>query len=110
MDRSIRLLTLGVAIRTFGAALYNPFLALFLFNVLGLGYLEISVLIVILGLIQIPFGILGGLLTDRLGHRRLILIGLTAEAVATAFLGYSFALHSLPGAILAALVGGTVTT
>ncbi len=110
MDRSIRLLTLGAAIRTLGAALYNPFLALFLYNVLGLGYLEISFLVVALGVIQIPFGVLGGLLTDRLGHRRLILISLAGEATATAFLAYSFALHSLPGAILAALLGGTITT
>ncbi|HTT25796.1 MAG TPA: MFS transporter [Thermoplasmata archaeon] len=110
MDRSLRLLTVGAAIRTLGAALYNPFLALFLNNVLGLGYLEISILIVILGGIQIPFGVLGGLLTDRLGHRRLILMGLAGEAVSTGFLGYSFAIHSLTGSIAAALVGGTITT
>jgi MFS family permease len=110
MDRSIRLLTVGAGIRTFGAALYNPFLALFLYNVLGLSYLAISILIVILGVIQIPFSVVGGLLTDRLGHRRLILISLSAEAIATAFLGYSFSIHSLSGSILAALIGGTITT
>jgi MFS family permease len=109
MDRNVQLLTFAVAVRMLGVALYSPFLALFLYNVLGLGYLEISALIVILGVIRIPFGVLGGLLSDRVGYRSLILLSLGMEAVATAGLAYSFALRSLPGAILAALVGGIIT-
>ncbi|MCI4361488.1 MAG: MFS transporter [Thermoplasmata archaeon] len=110
MNRNLRLLGLGVAIRMLGNAIYAPFLALFLANVLQLAYVEIGTIIVIVGLIQLPFNFLGGLLTDRWGRRRLILIGLVSEAAATAGLAYSFSIPSLLGAIVAATFGGIVTT
>jgi MFS family permease len=91
-----------------GNAIYSPFLALFLANVLHLAYFEIGTLIVVLGVIQLPFGFLGGLLTDRWGRRRLILIGLFSEAITTAGLAYAFSIPSLEGAILAAGVGGVI--
>ena len=110
MDRNLRLLGVGVAIRMLGNALYNPFLALFLVNVLRLSYLEVGTIIAGVGVALLPFNFLGGLLTDRFGRRRLILIGLAGEAAATAGLAYSFAHLSLPGAIGAALGGGVVTS
>ncbi len=110
MNRNIRLLGVGVAIRMLGNAIYGPFLALFLVNVLHLSYVDVGIIIVGVGVLQLPFGFLGGLLTDRWGRRNLILVGLAAEAVATAGLAYSFSLESLPGAILAALVGGIITS
>jgi len=110
VNRNIRLLGVGVAIRMLGNAIYGPFLALFLVNVLHLSYVDVGIIIVGVGVLQLPFGFLGGLLTDRWGRRNLILVGLAAEAVATAGLAYSFSLESLPGAILAALVGGIITS
>ncbi len=110
MNRNLRLLGIGVAIRMLGNALYNPFLALFLVNVLRLGYFEVGVIIAGVGVVLLPFNWLGGLATDRLGRRRLILLGLIGEVAATAGLAYAFALHSLLGAILAATLGGVVTT
>ena len=110
MDRNLRLLGVGVAIRMLGNALYNPFLALFLVNVLHLAYLEVGVIIAAVGTVQLPFNFLGGLMTDRLGRRRLILIGLAAEAAATGGLAYSFSILSLAGAIAAATCGGIVTS
>jgi MFS family permease len=110
MNRNLRLLGLGVGIRMMGNAMYMPFLALFLANVLHLPYFEIGSIIVVLGVVQLPFNFLGGLLTDRWGRRRLILVGLFAEAVATAGLAYAFSIPSLVGAILAAGLGGIVTS
>ncbi|MCI4320324.1 MAG: MFS transporter [Thermoplasmata archaeon] len=110
MQSNLRLLAVGVAIRMFGNALFFPFLALFLHGVLNVGYLELGVIIFGVGLAQLPFSILGGLATDRVGRRPLILIGLASEAVATLGLAYAFALHSLPGAIAAAIVGGGIAT
>ena len=110
MNRNLRLLGLGVAVRMLGNAIYFPFLALFLANVLHIGYLEIGLIIVVIGLIQLPFNYLGGLLTDRWGRRRLILIGLVAESITTAGLAYAFSIPSLPGAIAAATIGGIVGT
>ena len=110
MNRNLRLLGVGVAIRMLGNALYNPFLALFLVNVLRLGYLEVGIIIAGVGVALLPFNWLGGVATDRLGRRRLIILGLIGEVAATAGLAYAFALHSLFGAILAAGLGGAVTT
>jgi len=110
VNRNLRLLGVGVGIRMLGNALYNPFLALFLLNVLHIGYVEIGIIIAAVGVVLIPFNYLGGLVTDRFGRRRLILIGLVAECAATAGLAYSFAILSLAGAIAAALAGGIVTT
>jgi MFS family permease len=110
VNRNLRLLGIGVAIRMLGNALYNPFLALFLVNVLHVGYVEVGLIIAGVGVVLLPFNFLGGLLTDRLGRLRLILIGLAGEAAATAALAYAFSLQSLDGAIAAATVGGIVTT
>jgi MFS family permease len=110
MDRNLKLLTLGVGVRTFGAALFYPFLALFLYSILHLGYFEIGVLIVAVGLVQMPFGLLGGLLADRVGRRRLILLGLAAESAASFGLAYGFSIRSLAVAVVAATLGGIITS
>ncbi|MGI0071902.1 MAG: MFS transporter [Thermoplasmata archaeon] len=108
MERNLQLLTVGVAIRSVGAALYNPFLALFLYSVLHVGYLEIGLIFVGVGGIQIPFGIVGGFWTDRVGRRRLIGLGLATETVLTAALAYAFEVRSLELAVAAAAVGGAL--
>jgi MFS family permease len=110
MDRNVRWLTVGVAVRLLGNALYMPFLALFLYSVLGVSYLDIGVIILGVGIVQLPFGLAGGLLTDRWGRWRIIVIGLAAEAIATFGLAGAFDVRSLAGAILAATVGGAVAT
>ena len=110
MNRNLRLLGIGVGIRTLGNALYAPFLALFLSNVLGVNYLDIGAIIAGVGLLQLPFSYLGGLVTDRFDRRRLILIGLGAEAVVPARLAYTFPIESLTLAVATAAVGGIVTS
>jgi MFS family permease len=108
VERNLQLLAAGFAIRTFGAALYNPFLALFLYSILHVGYLEIGIIFVGVGVIQLPFGFAGGLWTDRVGRRRLIILGLATEAVLTAGFAYAFDIQSLILAIVIAAVGGSV--
>jgi MFS family permease len=110
VERPLRLLTLGMAIRSFGAALYFPFLALFLYSVLHVGYVEIGLLIVLVGLVQLPFGYAGGLIVDRLGRRPMILLGMFSEALATFGLAYAFSVRSLLFAVVAAGVGGAIQT
>ncbi len=108
MERDLRILALGMAIRTFGAAIYSPFLALFLYSILHVGYFDIGAILLGVGLFQLPFGLIGGLWSDRGGRRRLIVLSLVAEAVFTAVLAYSFSIESLALAIAAAAVGGAV--
>jgi MFS family permease len=108
MDRNIKLLAGGVAIRTFGSAMYNPFLALFLYSVMQINYIEIGIIFVLIGLVQMPFGLFGGLWSDRVGRRRLIITSLATEAVLVAGLAYAFDVRSLALAIGLALIGGSV--
>ena len=108
LNRNIRLLTFGVAVRMLGNALYGPFIALYLHNVLAIGYVELGLIIVVIGAIQIPFGVLGGLVTDRVARKTLMVVGLASEAGATALLAYAFSIESLVLAIVSAIAGGSI--
>lgn len=110
MNRNIRLLTIGVAVRMLGNSLYGPFVALYLHNVLNLGYVELGLVIVFIGAIQLPFGVVGGLVADRVRRKSLMVLGLTAECLATFGLAYAFATQSLILAVLAACCGGSVAS
>ncbi|HYA56938.1 MAG TPA: MFS transporter [Thermoplasmata archaeon] len=92
MDRNVRWLGLGAIVRATGLSLILPFLVLYLRNVLALGYLEVGLLVALTGvppLLIVPFA---GLLTDRIGRRRIFLAALVGEAVA--ILGLAGAMHA----------------
>jgi len=108
MNRNIRLLAIGTGVRMLGNALFGPFIALFLHNVLSVGYVEIGLIIVFVGSVQIPFSVLGGLLADRMRRKTLMLLGLLAEATTTSVLAYAFSIQSLVLAVGAAAIGGSV--
>ncbi len=110
MERNLRLLTVAAAVRTFGASLYSPFLALYLTNVLRLPYVAAGAILAGIGLASLPFSFVGGLLADRVGRRRLILLGLVGEGLATAGLSFAFAVRSVDLAIAAGLAAALVTT
>lgn len=110
MNRNVRLLGFGVAVRMLGNAIWFPFLALFLVNVLGVSYLGVGIIVAAVGLVQLPFNYLGGLVTDRFDRRRLILLGLACEVAATAGLAFGFGIRSLAVAVVAAAAGGTLTS
>ncbi|MGA8709706.1 MAG: MFS transporter [Thermoplasmata archaeon] len=110
VNRNIRLLAFGVGIRMLGNALYGPFIALYLHNVLNIGYVEIGLIIVFIGSIQIPFGVVGGLISDRFSRKNLMLLGLASEALTTGLLAYAFSIESLTLAITAATVGGSISS
>jgi len=93
-----------------GNALYGPFIALYLHNVLGIGYVELGLIIVAIGAIQIPFGVVGGLVSDRMARKTLMVIGLASEAGLTALLAYAFSIESLVLALAAAAVGGSISS
>jgi MFS family permease len=111
MDRNVRWLGLGAVVRATGVSLVLPFLVLYLRNILGIGYVEIGLLVALTGvapLLLVPFA---GLLTDRIGRRRVFLSALVGEAAS--FLGLSEVLraHSLLGVlslVTAVQVVGTI--
>ena len=80
MDRNIRWLSFGAVIRASGLSLILPYVALYLRNVLGLGYAEIGVLGAILGVAPLLLYPFGGAIADRLGRRKLLLAALLHSA------------------------------
>lgn len=110
MERNIRLLGIGTGIRSLGLALFGPFLALFLYNVLHVPFVEIGIILAIGAAIPVGTTILGGLLTDRFGRRRLFLLTLTGEALFTLLLAYGMSQLSLLIGVAAAYGAGVVSS
>lgn len=111
MDPNIRRLGYIGAIRATGLSLVLPYVALYLRNVLGIGFAQIGVLLALLGVVPVLVVPLGGLVTDRLGRRPLLLAALCVEAVAIVGTGAAMGLRSESGVIAAALttsLAGTI--
>ena len=110
MERNLRLLSFGAVIRAFGLSLIGPFFALYLYNVLNIGYEEIGILIVLIGVPPLFLSPLGGLLTDRFGRRRLFLLSLAGEAVVLFTMAAAMTLASLLWVIVTFAVFAVVST
>ena len=100
MDRNIRLIGFASGIRATGASMVYPFIALYLRKILGIPYAEIGLLIVLVGVAPLIVSSAGGLLTDRAGRRRVILIALAVESVSVLLIGYNMLVSSLPGIMI----------
>ncbi len=105
MERELRLLGFIAAIRAFGFLMLQAFLALYLYNVLRLGFVEVGILVLAYGIAPILLSPVAGLLADRFGRRRLLLIALTGQTLGFVLLSYSMLLASL----LLVSVGSTLT-
>ncbi len=99
MDRNIRWLGFGAIVRATGVSLILPFIALYLRNVLGLGYEVIGVLLAVLGILPLVVVPIGGMITDRVGRRNLIVVSLIVEAGAVLAGGAAMAARSLPAVL-----------
>ncbi len=95
MERDLRILGFIAAIRSFGFLMLQAFLSLYLFNVLHLGYAEVGALILVYGLPYILFSSAAGLLTDRVGRRRILLLALGGQTLGFFLIAYSMLLGSL---------------
>jgi len=80
VNRNIRWLAGASGIRGFGLTMVLAYFALYLRNILGVGYLEIGILSAGVSLPALVGAPIGGLLADRIGRRPLFLIALLAEA------------------------------
>jgi MFS family permease len=81
MDRNVRWLGFGAAVRAGGMTLVAPYFFLYLRNVLGVGYAEIGLLVALTGVVPLLLVPFAGLVTDRIGRRRVFLFCLLAEAL-----------------------------
>lgn len=111
MDQNVRWLGFGAVVRATGVSLVLPFLVLYLRNVLDIGYVEIGVLVALTGVVPLLLVPFAGLLTDRVGRRRVFLSALVAEAgsiLALAGVMQSRSLLGVLGFATAVQVVGTV--
>ena len=105
MDRNLRWLAFGGVIRATGLSLILPFVALYLRNILGLGYVEIGLLVALLGILPLAISPFGGTIADRLGRRSLFLTSLVLEASGVLGMGAMMRLHLLAGVLGFGFVG-----
>ncbi len=99
MDRNIRWLSFGAVVRASGVSLILPYVALYLRNVLSLGYATIGVLVALLGVVPLVVFPFGGAIADRLGRRSLLLASLVLEAGSVLGTGVAMRLHDLSGVL-----------
>src|SRR5580700_9422644 len=97
----LRPVAVGAGFRAFGLSLIGPFLALYLHNVLSVGYAEVGIITAVVAVPPLFLGGAGGLLADRMGRRRLYLLALLLEGVALVVGGFAMATHSLVGVLAA---------
>ncbi len=95
MERNVRVLGLAALVRTFGLAIISPFIALYLHNVLGVGFAEVGLLAVAVAIPPLLLTPLAGLAADRVGRRRLFIVCLVGEAACLLGLGAAMARGSL---------------
>jgi len=110
MERNVRWLGFGAVLRATGQSLIYPYFSLFLRNVLGVPFLEVGLLLTITGVVPLFIVPFAGLLTDRVGRRRVFLAAMTAEASAVLLTAEAMNLRSIPALVVLVTVLGTAGT
>ncbi|MCI4325429.1 MAG: MFS transporter [Thermoplasmata archaeon] len=103
---NLRRITVGAGLRALGLSLIGPFLALYLHDVLLVGYVEIGLIVAAIGVPPLFIGGVGGLLADRVGRRRLFLVAFAVEGSSIFAAGFAMAAHSFPGVLAAFAASG----
>jgi predicted MFS family arabinose efflux permease len=101
LERNIRLLGFGAGIRALGVSMLYPFVSIFLYTVLKLPYEEVGFLLITIGVFPLMVSPFGGLITDRVGRRKLFLASMAVEACSVALVGVSMRSASLIGILVA---------
>lgn len=109
LDKSVRLLGLGSGVRTFGASMVYPYLALYLKNAVGLGYAEIGVLILLVSILPLAVSPFGGLIADRAGRKKVLLLSLAGEAASVFLIAESMREGSIAGVLLGGALAGVAS-
>ncbi|HLM91691.1 MAG TPA: MFS transporter [Thermoplasmata archaeon] len=108
MQRSVQWLSVGAAVRVAGFTMVASFFFLYLRNVFDVGYAEIGVLVALTGVLPLAILPAAGLLADRLGRRRVLLIALLGEGLTLFVIAYTISIGWLLGLIIFVTVLQTV--
>jgi MFS family permease len=87
MERNVRVLGFASIVRAFGLSLVGPFLALYFHNVLGVGFAEVGLIAVAVAIPPLVLTPLAGLVSDRVGRRRVFVASLVGESACLLGLG-----------------------
>ena len=99
MERNVRWLSVGGAVRVAGFTMVSTFFFLYLRNVFHVGYVEIGFLVTLTGILPLAVVPVGGLLADRLGRRPLLLSALLGEGVVLLAIAYTIQIGWLFGLV-----------
>ncbi len=110
MERNVRWLGVGAAVRAGGLTLVAPYLVLYLRNVLGVGYVEIGLLVALTGVLPLALVPFAGLVTDRIGRRRVFLVCMAAEALTILLVALAMHERSLVALVVFATLVQTAGT
>lgn len=110
VERNVRWLGVGGAVRASGMTLVAPYLVLYLRNVLHVGYAEIGILVALTGIVPLVVVPFAGFVTDRIGRRRVFLACLVGEALAVLLVAFAMRAHWLVGLVSFVALVQTVGT
>jgi MFS family permease len=83
-----------------------PYISLYLYNILSLGYAKIGVLLLLISIIPLAVSPFGGLIADRAGRRRVFLLSLSGEACSIFLIAESMLAAWLPGVLIGGIAAG----
>ncbi len=110
LDRNVRWLGFGSVLRATGQSLIYPYFSLFLRNVLGVPFFEVGLLLTIAGIVPLCVVPFAGLLTDRVGRRRVFVVAMALEASAVLLTAEAMNLRSVVALVILVTLLGTVGT
>jgi MFS family permease len=106
MERDLKFLGLGTAVRWFGTSMLYPFVGLYLRKVLGVDYAEIGLILLVIAAAPLAVAPFGGLIADRAGRRRVLVLSLAAETGGVLAIALSMWSGFFPGVILGGIIAG----
>src|SRR5579863_10542343 len=106
MERTLKFLGLGAAVRWFGTAMVYPFVGLYLRNVLNVGYAEIGLVLLAIAAAPLVVAPFGGLIVDRVGRRKVLLLALAAETGGVLTIALAMSNSWFPGIVLGGIFAG----
>jgi MFS family permease len=106
MDRNLKFIGLGAAVRWFGTSMVYPYIGLYLRNILGVGYVEIGAILFVIAAIPLLVAPFGGLLADRAGRRKVLLFALAGETAGVITIAVSMGSANFIGIVTGGIATG----
>ncbi len=101
--RQLWVIVAGTFVNSLGSALVFPFLTLYLRQRMGVSMTQIGLVFTLNAVTSVAFGMIGGLLADRLGRRSVMLVSLLGSSATLSLMGIATSYGAM--IVLAAAAG-----